>query len=400
MAWNEPPKNRDPWNRQRREEEELEESLRRFQERLRQLFGFKKRPPNSGGGSGGTFPSFQFTAPVIGIALAVLLVLWLLSGIFIVYSAESAVILRFGAYRTSVGPGPHWAPSLIDTVYKFNEQKISSYSYNSDMLTLDENVVSVAVAVQYRIIDAKKYRFSVVEPEKALEEATASALRQVIGNSRLDEVLTRGREKIRSQVHLQLKQLLTKYNTGLVVTDVALQPAKAPDRVKEAFDDAIKAQEDEQRYINEAQAEARKIIESVKGQAQRKLNEADAFRNQAVLNAKADVAGYLALLPQYQKAPEVTRTRLYWDTLENVLSHSIKMVTTDSKNNQMLYVPLDKMLEQAKANSANNADNSDAVDDTQANSGTPTTLSLNEAMRHNARPTREDASHPSRQARN
>jgi membrane protease subunit HflK len=313
---------------------DLEDILKKFFQSLDKMF---KKPA---GNSGSPSNSIKHMNPAHLIG-GVIFLLWLLLGIFIVAPAEEAVVLRFGQYQATLEPGPHWIPRLIESVYIVNEQKISNYAYEAQMLTKDENIVSVALAVQYRISNARDYLFNVVNPSESLQQATASALRQVIGRTTLDEVLTKGRDRIRQEVTVALNNILTKYKAGLVVTDVAMQPARAPDEVKEAFDDAIKAQEDEQRFINQAQAYAMQVVPTAKGQAQRLLADAKGYKEQTVFAAKGDTATFLAILPEYQKAPNVTRERLYLEMMESVLSATSK-VLLNSGGNPLLYLPLDK----------------------------------------------------------
>jgi membrane protease subunit HflK len=354
MAWNEPggnnkpPEDKNPWTGKPKQQSgppDLEAALRKLREKLNQFLknkpiaGFK--PGNNGTAAGDKTP-IPFGRVGI-IVTGLLVVLWALSGIYLVGPAEQAVELRFGQYLETVGPGPHWLPRFINDVYLVNEQKIATYSYDAEMLTEDENIVSVALAVQYRIADARNYLFNTVNPDESLRQATASALRQVIGHTDLTEVLTSGREQIRQQVQDQITKILSRYNTGLLVTDVAMQPAKAPDEVKDAFDDAIKAQEDEQRYENQAQSYAMQVEPIAKGQAQRLLADAQAYQQQVVLHAKADVAPFLAILPQYQKSPAVTRERMYLETVESVLSDTNK-VLVDIQGSNMFYLPLDKLM--------------------------------------------------------
>lgn len=281
------------------------------------------------------------------LVLCLIIGLWFLSGIFIVQAAERAVILRFGRYVKTVGPGPHWIPRFIDSQFTVNQQKIDTYYYDAEMLTLDENIVSVAVAVQYRILDLRAYLFNVVNPVLSLQQATASALRQVLGNTTLDAVLTSGRDQVRAQVQQQLENILDFYQTGIVVTDVALQPAKAPEEVKDAFDDAIKAQEDEQRYINQAQAYEKKVVPIAQGQAQRLIAAAEAYQQQVKLKAQGDTQRFLTVLAEYEKAAKVTRERLYLATMEGVLSRTTKVLIDLDKSNNLVYLPLDKLLPNA-----------------------------------------------------
>lgn len=342
MAWNEPGNdNKDPWSGKQKPNgpPDLEAMLQEFRKKIRQLLG-KKSVTNK---NGSNQESEKITGFGIWLVAIFLFVVWALWGIFIVGPAEKAVVLRFGKYVETVGPGPHWIPPLINTVYKVNDQNISTYSYNAEMLTKDQNIVSVAVAVQYRVADPKNYLFGVVKPHESLQQATASALRQVIGRTNLDQVLTSGREQIRQQVQSQITNILSRYKTGFVITDVAIQPAKAPDEVKEAFDDAIKAQEDEQRFENQAQAYAMQVVPTAKGQAQRLIADANGYQKQVVLRAQAEVAPFLALLPEYQRNSTIVRERLYLETLQNIFSNTPKLLVDTNGNNNMIYLPLDKL---------------------------------------------------------
>ena len=232
------------------------------------------------------------------------------------------------------------------------------------MLTKDENIVSVAVAVQYRISNARDFLFSATNPIESLQQATASALRQTIGHTNLDKVLTTGRDQIRQEVQTQITKILTRYNTGLLITDVAIQPAKAPDEVKEAFDDAIKAQEDEQRFENQAEAYAMQVEPIAKGQTQRLIADAKAYQQQVVLNAKADVTRFLAILPEYTKAPDVTRKRLYIESVENVLQNTSKVLIDSHSSNNMFYLPLDKIVQKSLLKPAIPTTNNNTSDNT------------------------------------
>lgn len=346
MAWNEPGSSnnndKDPWTGKpkRSSPPDLEQALRNMRKKLGQMFGNNpSQPPGSNEN-----PPININKVGIGLILGILIGLWVLWGIFIVDPAEQGVITRFGKYVGTVGPGPHWIPHMIENVYTVNEQKILNYTYVATMLTQDQNLVAISVAVQYRVGNAKDYLFSVVDPKESLKQATASALRQVIGHTNLDMVLTSGRVQIREQVQDLLTKILARYNTGLLITDVSLLPAKAPEEVKDAFDDAIRAQEDEQRFVNQAQSYAMQVEPNAKGQAQRLLADAKAYQQQSILRAKADTAQFLALLPKYQSAPAVTRDRMYLDTIENVLANSNK-VLVDINSNSMFYLPLDKLLQ-------------------------------------------------------
>ena len=294
--------------------------------------------PVGGGGSPSVNKGLLTIIPIVVV------VLWALSGIFIVAPAEQAVVLRFGQYARTVEPGPHWLPRMIEQESTINVQQVDNFNYQAEMLTQDENIVSVAVAVQYRISNPFDFLFNVVDPVTTLRQATSSALRQVVGKMTLDAVLTTGRETLRGHVAEQIDQTMDIYHSGLAVVDVNLQPAKPPEAVLHAFDDAIKAREDEQTTINKAEAYQRQELSIVKGRVSRIMQQAKAYQQEVVLAAKGAVARYLAMLDPYTKSPTVTRERLYIDTLQEVLSQTTNVVVDNSKGNNVLYLPLDQIL--------------------------------------------------------
>jgi membrane protease subunit HflK len=266
-----------------------------------------------------------------------------LSGIFIVDPAEQAVILRFGKYVETVGPGPHWIPRIISSKIVMNVDRVLDYSYSAQMLTRDENLVAVSLAVQYRISDLQQYLFNVANPEESLQQATSSALRQVVGTTTLDQIITEGREIWGNSVQDTLVKTLDIYKPGISIVNVSPQPARAPESVQDAFDDAIKAQEDEKRFKEQAYAYAAKVIPIAEGNASRIEQEAQAFSKQVVLRAQGEVAEFLALLPQYNASPQVMSERMYLDTMQKVLTRSTKIIV-DNKSGNLLYLPLDKII--------------------------------------------------------
>jgi len=302
----------------------------------------------TGGQSNSEKSSDDHPGRYVGYGLIVLVILWALSGIFVVSPAEQSVVLRFGKYVSTEGPGPHWIPRFVDSQHTLNVQQVSNFPYQAEMLTRDENIVSVSVAVQYRIKNPENYLFNVVNPDTTLQQATSSALRQVVGQMTLISVLTTGRQQLRDAVEKQLVEILGQYKTGLVITDVTLQPAKPPEAVTHAFDDAIKAREDEQRYINQAEAYARRVESTVKGRVARYKQSAIAYQKEVVLKSEGQTARYLALLHPYQSAPGVTRERLYLDTLSTVLSKTTN-IFIDSSGNNVLYLPIDQILKRQLA---------------------------------------------------
>ena len=277
---------------------------------------------------------------------AILSILWVLSGIFIVNPAEQAVILRLGKYIETVGPGPHWIPSLIYKKVITNVDRVADYSYSGQMLTRDENLVAVSIVVQYRIVDLSQYLFNVADPEESLRQATSSALRQVVGTTTLDQLITAGREAWGGQVQESLVKTLDRYQTGIQIISVAPQPARAPENVQSAFDDAIKAQEDERRFIEQARAYEAKVVPIAEGQAKRVFQEAEAYAKQVVLAAEGETAEFLSLLPQYLQAPKVTAERMYIETMQSIMTSNPK-VFVDAKHAPNMYMPY---LKPTKAN--------------------------------------------------
>ena len=341
MGLNDPDNNKkDPWGG-KNQPPDLDEALKQFQKKLKAMFG-------SGFGSGKKKPDNTDISPASSGGILVLLVavaaifLWALSGIFIVDPAEQAVIMRFGKYIETVGAGPHWIPRLIESKYVVNVDRVSDYSYSAQMLTKDENLVSVALAVQYRIGDLEEYLFNVADAEESLKQATSSALRHVVGSTTLDQIITEGREAWGANVQDALVKILGDYKLGIIIVNVSPQPARAPESVQDAFDDAIKAQEDEKRFKEQARAYEARVVPIAMGNAKRIREEAKAYAEQVVLQAKGETAEFLSLLPEYVNAPVVTGSRMYLDTMQTILSHSSKILV-DAKAGNLIYLPLDKL---------------------------------------------------------
>jgi membrane protease subunit HflK len=306
---------------------------------LKKTFG-KKGGGDGGGDGGGAFvmPSFWLWA-----VIAFIVIIYLLSGIYIVNQAQQAVVLKFGQYAETVGPGPHWLLPLVETDQKVDIQQIRNFQYQSDMLTMDENIVNVSFAVQFRIDNPRDYLFNVVNPGATLQQATASALRQVVGHMKLDPILTTGRGQLRDRVATQLNETIKAYKMGIVINDVRLLQTKPPEAVTAAFDDAIKAREDGVSSVNKGEAYASKVTSEVKGQIAKLDQTAQAYKQEVVLQAQGDVARYDALLKPYLASPAVTRERLYLDTVQDVLSHTNNVIV-DSGAHNVLYLPLDQMI--------------------------------------------------------
>lgn len=335
MAWNEPGKSgkdRDPWgNKGNQGPPDLDEALRNISNRLGGIFG----------GGGGSFSS-------IGITLLLLLaiVVWVISGFYTIREAEKGVVLRFGQFYELVDPGLHWRPAFVDDYYAVDVNNVNSMPTSGFMLTEDENLIRVEMEVQYRVSDPYDFLFNVTNPIDSLRQSMDAALRHVVGHTTMDNVLSVGRETVRAATREELERVLIPYNTGLEVVGVNFLPARPPEQVKDAFDDAVAAQEDEQRFINEARAYALELEPKARGRAKRMLEEAEAYKDQSILKAQGEVARFNQLLPQYIAAPEVTRQRLYLEAMERVYSRTSKILVDVEGNNSMFYLPLDKLMQQ------------------------------------------------------
>ncbi|MCX2982732.1 FtsH protease activity modulator HflK [Halieaceae bacterium IMCC14734] len=351
MAWNEPGGNdnkpRDPWGGGEQGPPDLDEALRKLQEKLGGLFGGGK---SGGGGSGG--PSAAVSGGMFVILLLVAAVVWALMGLYTVDEQERGVVLRFGKYYDTVQPGLRWNPPLIDDVTTVNVTRVNTVAHREQMLTEDENIVEVNLSVQYVIYNAENFVLEVRSPEVSLGHATESALRHVVGGSSMDYVLTDGREQLGIDVQQRLQDLLDNYGTGIQISRINIDEAKPPAEVQEAFDDVIKAREDEERVKNEAQAYSNGVIPVARGAAQRVLEEANAYKEQVVAEASGEAERFTKLLTEYRKAPEVTRQRLYLDALQTVYSNTSKVVVDVEGGNNMLYLPLDKIVNQSSSGQA------------------------------------------------
>jgi len=359
------PGNNDPWGGGKKSQQppDLDEVIKKLQGSLSQIFGGK------GSGGGGTSSSGKSGggSPVgVGTIVGVLVAIWMLSGIYIVDPAERGVELYFGKYFTSTMPGPHWVPPYpiakveivnveeirnIEIGYRSRggTQSVGSVPRESLMLTKDENIIDIKFAVQYRVKDAKNYLFSVLNPDVTLRQATESAVRDVIGKSNMDYVLTDGRADIASRSRDLIQEIANRYNTGLEVTTDNMQDAQPPDQVQGSFADVVKAREDKQRLINESEAYSNDLIPRARGASARIMAEAEAYRAKVVVKADGESSRFNQILAEYKKAPEVTRKRLYIDSMEAVLSRSSKVMVDVDGGNSLLYLPLDKMVERGSA---------------------------------------------------
>ncbi len=349
MGWNEPGGNgsKDPWgNRQNGDgPPDIDEVVRKLQDKMGRMFGGKGGGTPSAGGAG--------NAGVWILAIIGLIAYLAYDMAYKIETGEQGVVLRFGAFQDVLEPGLNIRlPRPIEKVEIINVDNIRDVTHKATMLTQDENIVDIEMAVQYRIKDVAEYQFNVLGPDTTLRSVTESAVREVIGKSKMDYVLTEGRTQIAANIKTLIQQTLDSYEAGLLVTSVNMQPSKPPEQVKSAFDDAIKAREDKQRLINEAEAYRNEIIPKARGAAARQREEANAYKEQVIARAEGEASRFKQLLHEYQKAPDVTRQRLYLDTVESVLSRTSKVLLDAKGGNNLMYLPLDKLIEQSSAGSS------------------------------------------------
>ena len=341
MAWNEPGggnnKPKDPWGGGDQGPPDLDEALKKLQEKFGGLFGGKSS--GGAGGSGGAGVS----GGLIGVLITGAVVVWALMGFYQIDQQERGVVLRFGKFLETVQPGLQWNPPLIDEVTKVNTTKVRAASFREIMLTQDENIVEVNLSVQYVIDNPTDFVLKVRDPERSLQHASQSALRHVVGGTGMNMVLTEGRAQIGIEVKQRLQDYLNMYETGISVTTVNVDESKPPSQVQAAFDDVIKAREDEERVKNEAQAYANGIVPEARGAAQRQIEVANAYMEEVIANALGEADRFNKLLTEYKKAPEVTRERLYLDALQGVYSNTNKVMVDVEGGNNMMYLPLDKL---------------------------------------------------------
>ena len=368
MAWNEPgnngngndkDKDKDPWGGGRKGGDQgppdIDEVVRKLTKKFNSLFG------GGGGGSSSTGSSSSggggLSAGLIAGLVAVLAVIWGFMGFYIVDEAERGVVLRFGRVMDlTVQPGLHWNPPVVDEVSLVNVSELNAKTYeNRAMLTTDENIIDIAVTVQYLIQDPVKYVIAVQDPELSLDNASESAIRHVVGGNFMDQILTTGRDRMAADVQERLQDYMNVYNTGIFVSQVNVVDAQPPDAVRPAFDDVIRAREDEQRVQNQAQQYSNQIIPEARGEAQRRIEAANAYSAEVVAEATGDASRFDQLLTEYLKSPEVTRQRLYIDSIEDVMTASSKIMVDVEGGNNMLFLPLDKLMEQS--NSSINSNN-------------------------------------------
>ena len=343
MAWNQPNGNKDPWGRKRDNNSELDDILKSFNKFVNGLF-------KSSGGSG-NIPNKKNVSILAGVIIAI----YFLSGVYIVNDGERGVVLQFGKFVSITGPGPHWVPRIIQKYEIVDVSKIRSVQQRAVMLTEDENIVSVNFAIQYDIKDASNFIFNLRDPDETLGASGESAIREVLGKNKMDFVITEGREAIASSTKELLQLVLDDYESGINVQSVNILEAQPPEQVQDAFADAIRAREDEQRYINEAVAYSNEIIPLARGEAKQILEEAKAYKVKLIKSAEGEALRFKQLFTEYEKSPVVTRERLYLESVESVLGNTTKVMIDLEGGNNLLYLPLDKILEDKRSDESDSS---------------------------------------------
>ncbi len=350
MAWNEPGgDNKDPWSGRddQKGPPDLDEAIRSLQDKLGGLFG-------GGGSSDG-----ESSGKSLGFLIIAAFVLWGLSGFYIVDEGTRGVVTRFGKYIETTQSGLNWhipAPVEQVEIIDVKKQRFIEVGYRSGgrqgmgsvprealMLTKDENIIDVRLAVQYQVKDAKDFAFNVFNPAATLKQVTESVERGVIGQNTMDFVLTEGRSEIVSEIKKEIQNIMDSYKAGILVTSVNLQDAQPPEQVQGAFEDAIKAREDKQRLINEAEAYSNDVVPKARGAASRLVQEAEGYKAKVIARATGEVSRFDQLLGEYKKAPQVTRQRMYIETMENMLGNTPTIMVDVKGSNNLLYLPLDKL---------------------------------------------------------
>lgn len=346
MAWNEPggSKDRDPWGDRKPDDgpPDLDEVFRKMQEKISGLFGGKGRRGGGGGGAGGTGGILSLVAILLAVWFA-----W--DSVYIIQQAERGVVLRFGKYVTTLEPGfnVRW-PQPVEKVIKVNVNEVRRQTLSAQLLTKDLNLININLVVQFKVRDEYKYALAVRNPDFSLRESTESALREVVGGLTIDEIVSAqgGRSELVDAVKVQLQHTIDKYNTGLLTAKVIIDQVKPPDEVRAAYEDAITAKEDLDTEIKKAEAYARGIVPKAEGEAESIIQAAQAYRQRVINKAKGETARFLKILKEYRRAPAVTRTRLYLETMETLLAKSSKVMVKIKDGNSVLYLPIDRFMQQ------------------------------------------------------
>jgi membrane protease subunit HflK len=342
---------------------DLDQIWRDFNQRLNNFFGQKNRPGGDGGGSNRS--DFKGAGATIGAVGAVAALIWLASGSFIVQEGQTGVVFTFGQYSHSTGSGFNWRwpyPFQSDETVNVSQMRTVEVGYRSNirnkqarealMLTDDENIIDIQFAVQFKLKDPVAWIINNRDTEDTVRQVAETAIREVVGKSKMDFVLYEGREKVANETQQLMQQILDRYASGVQINNVSLQGVQPPEQVQSAFDDAVKAGQDKERQKNEGQAYANDVIPKAAGAAARLIQEAEAYRSMVTENAVGNAARFKQVLAEYQKAPGVTRDRMYLDTMQQIFSSTSKVMVDAKSGSNLLYLPLDKLIAQAAATDA------------------------------------------------
>ena len=349
MALNDP-----NWGRRGDGPPDLDEIWNRLRQKLPGMFGGKGGGREPGDAGGKRFPAGAW------LLVALVIIIWLASGFYIVDASQRGVVLRFGKYLQTTEPGPNWhLPYPIESVEIVNLSQVRTlevgYRTNvknkvlkeSLMLTDDENIVDLQFAVQYVLKDPKEFLFFNRNPDDSVMQVAETAMREIVGKSKMDFVLYEGRESIRAQAQKLMQQILDRYQSGVAISQVTMQQAQPPEQVQAAFDDAVKASQDRERQINEGQAYANDVVPKARGSASRLMQEAEGYKQRIIATAEGEASRFRQIQTEYSRAPAVTRERMYIDTVQQVLTNTSKVIVDQKAGSNLLFLPLDKLLQQS-----------------------------------------------------
>ncbi len=343
---------------------DLDQLWRDFNARLNRLFS-QKNPADTGGGGGGFRPDMKGAGITVGVVAGAAVLIWLASGSFIVQEGQTGIVLTFGKVSHTTPAGFNWRwpyPFQSDEIVNVSKVRTVEVGYRASvknkqphealMLTDDENIIDIQFAVQYTLKDPVAWQFNNREPSDMLLQVAETSIREIVGKSKMDFVLYEGREKVANDVHMLMQQILDRYNSGAQITNVTMQGVQPPEQVQGAFDDAVKAGQDRERQKNEGQAYANDVIPKARGSAFRLMQEAEAYRSMVTENALGNAARFNSVLTEYQKAPVVTRDRMYLETMQQIFTSASKVMVDAKSGSNLLYLPLDKLIAQAAASDA------------------------------------------------
>lgn len=388
---------------------DLDQLWREFNQRLNRLFGNK----GGGRGDGGGFsPDMRGAGIGIGLIAAIVLFLWLVSGFFIVQEGQTGVVMTFGKYSHMAPAGFNWRwpyPIQSHEIVNVSQVRTVEVGYRSSvrnkqareslMLTDDENIIDIQFAVQYKLKNASDWVFNNRDQEDMVRQVAETAIREIVGRSKMDFVLYEGREKVAFDVSQLMQQVLDSYKSGVQITNVTMQGVQPPEQVQAAFDDAVKAGQDRERQKNEGQAYANDVIPKARGAASRLLQEAEAYRSRVVATAQGDASRFKQVLVEYQKAPAVTRDRMYLETMQQIFSNTTKIMIDSKSGSNLLYLPLDKLIAQSIANDSGAGKSGAAPSHAPAIAPTPDSLQSMDSQRQSDSRSRDGRDGRDREAR-